>query len=67
MKGSLKEWKACAIALSGALARCSYECNTLNHRRGEYHEIGEDCPVRKKIAEADAMFDALMKREGGAE
>jgi len=38
--------------LTDLLSRCSTECNQLSHRRGEYHEYDEACPVAMKIERA---------------
>lgn len=38
--------------LTDLLTRCSHECQNLSHRRGEFHNYDEACPVSMRIGHA---------------
>ena len=53
-------WKQIAIRLSKCLNRHGLDCHELSHRKSEYHNSDEPCPVVAEILKANEDFDNLL-------
>lgn len=54
-----RPWRDCASELYDALCRVVLECDNLDHRKIEQHDLGDECPVLAKIEAAKTRFDYL--------
>lgn len=58
-----KAWKDMAIRLSRCLDRHVLDCNVLSHRKDEYHNSDEPCPVVAEILKTNDDFDSLLSND----
>jgi hypothetical protein len=47
--------------LREAMSRVHPECHMLHHKKGEYHDHGEDCPVMKLWSAALTAYESAKK------
>jgi len=59
-KQKAKAWKDMAVRLSHCLNRHVSGCHELSHRKTEYHNSDEPCPVVAEILKTNEDFDNLL-------
>jgi len=59
-KQKAKAWKDMAIRLSRCLNWHNLDCHELDHRKIEYHNYDEPCPVVAEILKTKEDFDILL-------
>ncbi len=50
-----------ADELHSALSKITLRCDSIDHRKGEYHEIGEPCPALAKVIAAKEKYESMLK------
>jgi hypothetical protein len=61
MKNPKTEWREIAEELFDCLLRSNIDCGELSHRKNEYHDWAEECPVVKKVNSTIEKYKELCK------